>query len=75
MSIQILFSKEDPLGTESSVQRLFWHTDYIKNRCRGSNNTWGSNNDIDKAKIYPRGKAYWKIFDIHLHKTMKDSNE
>lgn len=30
MSIQILFSKEDPLGTESSVQRLFWHTDYIK---------------------------------------------
>lgn len=51
MSTQILFSKEDPLGTESSVQRLFWHTDYIKNRCRGPNNTWGSNNDIDKAKF------------------------
>lgn len=74
MSSQILFSKEDPLGTDSSVQRLFWHMDYAKNRCRNPNNTWGSNEDIDKAKIYPLGKAYWKIFDIHLHKVMKDSN-
>lgn len=52
---QILFSKEDPYGYESGVDKNF-DIHAIK---LGSFNV-----DIDKC--YPRGKAYWKLYNIQV---------
>lgn len=53
--VQILFSKKDPYGYESGVDKNF----DIHATKLGSLNV-----DIDKC--YPRGKAYWKLYDIQV---------
>lgn len=52
---QILFSKEDPYGYDSGVDINF-DNHAIK---LGSFTV-----DIDKC--YPRGRAYWKLYNIQL---------
>lgn len=70
MSSQIYFSIDDPLGVQANNTKLYDQIGYIKNR-EAKHITWGSNDDIDKARIFPRGKAYWKLFDVQIQHHIK----
>lgn len=70
MSSQIYFSNDDPLGVRANNTKLYDQIGYMKNR-EAKHITWGSNDDIDNARIFPRGKAYWKLFDIQIQNHIK----
>lgn len=54
---RIIFSKKDPLGSDSTLdQTLRFHAIKFETL------EW----KIDK--YYPRGKAYWKLFNLQLEK-------
>lgn len=65
MGVQILFSKKDPVGATSDTTKNFWIFDRKKNK-QFENVVWGSDCDIKKAKLFPRGKAYDRLHAICL---------
>lgn len=54
---RIIFSKEDPLGYDSTLDQNY-DVHAIK---------FGSF-ELEIDKYYPRGKAYWKLFNLQLEK-------
>ena len=70
MGVQILFSKKDPSGGKSNLNKNFWRHDYKMNH-QFERSRWGTNSDITNAKILPRGKAFHRLQAICLSATMK----
>ncbi|UYL05212.1 hypothetical protein DIDNDMLP_00227 [Klebsiella phage KP13-7] len=60
----ILFSTEDPFGNNSSVLKNL--NNHLNRKTNGS---WGS--DKHSRKLFPRGKTYDRLFDIHLDTYME----
>lgn len=50
--VQILFTTQDQWGMKSNTDLNF------ESHCRLKNG------DVNTDKFYPRGKAYWKLFNI-----------
>lgn len=61
----ILFSTEDPFGNNSSVLMNF--NNHLNRKT--NNGSWGS--DKHSRKLFPRGKTYDRLFDIHLDTYME----
>lgn len=66
-----IFTNTDPLGSESELNVNYWLYDEKKNHqfmkdhwCGVSAPRWGSDKDIKKAKLFPRGKAYDRLWEV-----------
>ena len=60
--MSIYFSKVDPLGGESTIHRNY---ENHKNRKSAKQDyAWGS--DEHARKLFPRGKAFGKLFSIQF---------
>ncbi|QFR55868.1 hypothetical protein JC221_222 [Yersinia phage JC221] len=66
-----IFTKADPLGAGSELNANYWNYDLKKNQqfmkdypSGTKAHRWGSDQDIKKAKILPRGKAYERLWQV-----------
>lgn len=66
---QVLFSNSNTLGAASGTHVNYWEHQSLKGR------EWGANGQVEK--LFPRGKAYWKMFDLQIsyHMEVSDGEE
>lgn len=63
MSVQILFSTEDPCGDNSNTSKNYYNHMYKPCR-KGDVKMCLNDNTISRLK--PRGKAYWNLMCIQM---------